>query len=1307
MPENHTITAPARLPFHAESFTWEHFERFCGAYMVAGTSLPNPNASESAPARLRILDAVRYGSPGAKQRGIDFLATMENRSTWVLQCKRIANFRKGDAEKAIAKAETEFGPRHPARYLLWVSGGVSPDALDLVHQSHPDWTLWDGERISNEFLLHTPPRQCCQIISGIFGGGCAKAFFPLPDELLIRTDEFFSRWAGGGKLFHHEAAFVGREALLDQVLAFARGGKGSRALILSAPGGIGKTRLLRAVAERLESEATGRLVRFTNPDASLEAEPPRYEDAAQMSVFHDDAHRIESIPGLLVRILAAQQSGGSRLILAARPGAGEVLRERLMESGYASTDIETLDVKKLKNPEMERLAMACLGVEKEHLARSLAGIADGCALITLVGGELLRRGELTHLDLIQSAHFRAEVFRRFEGQELDRIRGSLDRPVMEKLLRSIALLSPWEAHDPAKAAAMADFLGIARGQLDAACDSLLASGLLLRTQQGLRITPDLFAEHLVYAACYDESGETTELIRTFLDRFSETYSQVILKNVAETEWRAIQQHGTTAASVVAPIWQRFLSDFTGASFWERSQMMERWSHFAVYQPQRSLELAEWAMDMTADPEGSIVLAQVPGLLKPVAIWSDEYRQAALDALWRLRRDFPMPKEHYGVFAEVASFAYNFPDAPSGVLDWLERLLESEDGIAIADKSCELLDTVLRRYIVQIIEQNYMSDRRTFTFSKIPICISKTKSLRHRALALLAEKIIPRGTIAAMNALPVLVEAFAQTAAWHNLPPALMPAWRPERKRALEAIAAVAARYSHPLIHYSIQHRLRGHIIYGWDEGFRPDCEKIVASLPDTFELRLARFTLSWGHDDLFEDYDTENSAQWHEKVEGHWRALKRSVASELLTTYPDALSVHDFIDQRSRTCAEHGLTTHLGELLNEVAQQNQSLAFEVLEIIHQRPTSELAGYAATLIATVPSDLPDLVEKAVLRGLESPVPATVQSFLNSIFYRDDLRSTDIETALLRLAARAEGSVLQALIGMIQNAGNREWSNPLLLALLGRTLSDEEAGSLANAVWHSLRYGGGIVEELAIFKMMDRLAQSLQLTDSYDCTGFLHEAARRYPRRMYELLIQRIEREQAGGCEGFQAIPYSCRLSLAGIEKEPDFEHIASTLFRRIFEHPRKQRWQWEQVFRMAVAHTSPMIETLLAEILPQIRNADDLADAAGLLGFGGSLLVFRYPQLTEAILKKARNFGTEAFERITWKLIHGAGPEMRGYKNGQLDSQYRYLQAEAEKAVQIHESNRILGPFYQRIVESEIRDQARHRNEHEAEDAEDW
>ena len=1331
MPISNTISAPRQLPFHAESFGWEHFERFCAAYFIACASLPNFNIEGGGPSRLRILDAVRYGTSGAKQRGIDILARMENRSTWVLQCKHMLRFTKGDAQKAIAKAEAEFGARQPARYLLWVTGKVATDALDLVHEHHSNWTLWDGERISNEFLLHTPRRQAFQIITSIFGVAWAKAFFPLPDDLLITTGEFYSRWAGEKRLFHHQARFVGRQTLLDRVAAFAQGGKSTKALILSAPGGIGKTRLLRAIAERIEKEAPRRLVRFTNPDASPEAEPPRFEDASLMTVFHDDAHRIETLPGLLVGILAAEKSKGSRLVLAARPGTEQVLRGRLMESGYTSANIETLSVEKLNKSEMEQLATACLGIEQAtaclsieqaYLVKSLTEISEGCALITMVGGELLRHGEQTHLDLIQSANFRAEVFRRFEGQELDRIGGSLDRPMKEKLLRSIALLSPWDHLEHAKSIEMAGFLGVARGQLEALCDTLLASGLLIRTHKGLRITPDLFSDHLVYSACYDEKGQTTEFIRKFLDCFAETHSQVILNNLAETEWRAIKQHGATVTSVIAPIWQRFLSDFTKATFWDRSQMLERWAAFAVYQPERSLELAAWALDMNSAPEKTgyndmstheRVLIYVPKLLKPVAIWCNRYRQAALDLLWRLRRDFPMPESgvseaHYGVFAEIAKFEHNFPDAPTGVLDWLDRLLESPAAGDIADRPCGLLEMVLRPFFTAILETTHMSDNRTFVFSKIPISVSKTQVVRHRALSFLTDKIIPRGTVAAINAMPVLAEAFSQNNSGYGLPSAMEREWRPERMLALQSIADVANRYRNSLIHYAIRHHLHRHIIYGKDEGFREACEKIVSSLPDTLEFRLARFTLSWSHDDLFESYDQKRTEQRRERQKSLWKELGRTVAQELLGANPDARSAHDFLDQWSRMCSDHGLTTHLGELLSEIASNNQALGLEMLGINLQHPQSELACYAAPLIALGGNGITEPVERIVLRGLNSTNQTIERSFLNAIQYRDDLRSDRIEKALLNLAARAKEPVLQTLFSMIELPVQRQWNDSLILTLLDRKLTDDEASKLANALWHHLQYGDGHLNEIVIIKMMERIAESSRIED--DGSGFLHEMARRYPRRMYELLIKRIELQEcelAEGRAGFQALPYSNHFFLDGIENEPDFESLARGLMDRVFASRPELRWSWNQMFRMVVARTSPLIETLLYEHLPAIDNPDGLANAAVLLGFEGSLLVFKYHSLVEAILKKARNFGPEEFDRITWKLIHGTGPEVRGYTNGELEPQYRYLRSEAEKAALIHESNQVLSTIYQKIVEMEVRDEERHRKEQEALMSDDW
>ncbi|MEY4485091.1 MAG: hypothetical protein RL693_2543, partial [Verrucomicrobiota bacterium] len=1308
--------------FHADGFGWDNFERFCGAYMVSGTSLPNLSLSNDGPIRLRILDAVRYGTAGAKQKGIDFLATMENRSTWVLQCKHMPKFGKTDAEKAIKKAEEEFGPQNPARYLLWATGTVSPDALDFVHQHHPNWTLWDGERISNEFLLYTPPRQALQIIATSFSAAWGKVFFPLPDNLLIGTYEFYSRWAGEEKLFHHQTPFFGRGPLLDRIAAFAHGGKSSKALILSAPGGIGKTRLLRAVAERLEMESSERLVRFINPEASCEAEPPRFEDASLMTVFHDDAHRLETIPGLLVSILAHEKSAGSRLILASRPGAEDALRERLMDAGYTTANIETIRIGKLKKAEMKQLALSCLGADKEPFAQALTELSDGCALITVVGGELLRRGELTDADLIRNVHFRAEVFRRFEGQELDRIRGSLDRGVMEKLLRSIALLSPWD--HLAEAAEMSDHLGIQRGVLESACDGLLVSGLLVRTHQGLLITPDLFSDHLVYAACYDEEGKSTDFIKTFLDRFAETSSHIILKNLAEAEWRAIQQHGSTITSVIAPIWERFLKDFTNASFWDRAQMLERWSGFAVYQPERSLELARWAMDTSTAPEkvgyGDMdnherVLIYVPGLLKPVAIWSKEYRQEALDLLWRLRRDFPQPESNwrddpYGVFAGIADFNQNYPDASNGVLDWLERLLEGEDGVRVTDRPCALIQRVLRPYFIRVIERNYMSDNLTMVISKTPVPVQKTKAVRHRALSLLTDRMIPRGTVAAMNALPSLVEAFRGSDSLLDLEPKVENAWRSERMGALDAIADVAERYQHPLIHYTIRHLLRWHIVYGRNIEYRKACEQIVSSFPNTFELRLARFTLSSSHDDTLETYDEEQREQWYEDEEKQWVALKQDVIRELLIRNNDARTVHDFIDQWSHLCSEHGLEPHLGELLSEIALQNQPLAFEILEIIHQQP-SELTGYAATLVALGEGVFLDgAAENAVLRGLDSNEPVIVRSFLNSIRYRKGFQASSIVTALISLAGRAEGSVLNKLLSMVEFPKHQAWTDALVIALLERELTDEQATFLANAYRKLSRDKAKNEDTNIVFRLLDRLCVSERLTDSDDgASGFLCEMARHYPRRIYEFLIKRIERQQKSVevSPNYLAIPYSVRWSFEGIESESDFESLARRLLQRVWESNAEYRWLWEHMFQIVVVRTSSLTEKLFLEHLPKIDSPDDLVVIASLLDFEGSLLVFRYPNLTEAILKKARTFGVDAHDHITRKLIHGAGPGIRSYTNNELNPEHRYLRTEAEKAVQVHESNQTLRSFYEKILEMEIRDEESNRARQDSMMDDDW
>ena len=255
----------------------------------------------------------------------------------------------------------------------------------------------------------------------------------------------------------------------------------------------------------------------------------------------------------------------------------------------------------------------------------------------------------------------------------------------------------------------------------------------LNTHKGLRITPDLFSDHLVYSACYDNEGRATGFLSGFLNQFIGDRSAAIIQNLAEAEWRASQKHGGTAEGILGSIWRRFLEEFENSSFWDRSQLIEKWSAFAIYQPERTLELAGWAIDLKTAPattgyadfdQHEQVLRGLPSLLKPLAIWSNSHRQQALDLMWHLHHIRSLNAESsqsktFSDFAEVASFASNFPDAPTGVLDWLDQLLSSGEAESIADRPCGFLDTVLRTYFSQFIERNYMSDRRTFVFGRIP------------------------------------------------------------------------------------------------------------------------------------------------------------------------------------------------------------------------------------------------------------------------------------------------------------------------------------------------------------------------------------------------------------------------------------------------------------------------------------------------------------------------------------------------------------------------------------------------------------
>ena len=111
MGPGHTV-----LPF--AKLNYAKFEAFMFETLSSGLRVDVPASKKPRrPVRTyRVVSATAYGGTGHKQKGIDFLCTMDEGSDWVFQAKLMGKFSLSDAKAAVKKARREF-PK-AKRYIL-------------------------------------------------------------------------------------------------------------------------------------------------------------------------------------------------------------------------------------------------------------------------------------------------------------------------------------------------------------------------------------------------------------------------------------------------------------------------------------------------------------------------------------------------------------------------------------------------------------------------------------------------------------------------------------------------------------------------------------------------------------------------------------------------------------------------------------------------------------------------------------------------------------------------------------------------------------------------------------------------------------------------------------------------------------------------------------------------------------------------------------------------------------------------------------------------------------------------------------
>jgi hypothetical protein len=484
-----------RLPLDDAEWEWKAFERFCLGF-VRGLA--------------EVTAANLYGTRGEAQRGIDIEARLTDGTTRTYQCRKWKAFRRGDAEKIVT--DTTY---HADERVILVACEVGAAVRDYV-AALDGWSILDAEDICRALRELEPRERARRLVEDAFSVQWRRAFLgPTSSLAFLEPDDYFAWADDGSRLFRHTWTLVGRDELIADILS-AIGDDRVKVVVLSGRGGVGKTRLLKEVAERMTPTRT---VLFVDDQVPLTAEIVEELPWTAPLVIVDDAHRRDDLGPLIGR--CRRSAHPPTVLLSTRPQATEQLRGLLSSSGFDADEVWMSEpMGELDFIDAYHLAEEALGARRDdQVASKLAEITSDCPLVTTVGGQLLASGELSYPTIGTDISFRHAVLDRFRDEILGRLGPEIADAIAREALVLLAALTPLSIEDDPTLSRVAEDLDCEVHELRALIALLEDAGVVLARGRLRRIVPDVLADHILHTACIDARGTPTGRADALLERY--------------------------------------------------------------------------------------------------------------------------------------------------------------------------------------------------------------------------------------------------------------------------------------------------------------------------------------------------------------------------------------------------------------------------------------------------------------------------------------------------------------------------------------------------------------------------------------------------------------------------------------------------------------------------------------------------------------------------------------------------------------------------------------------------------------------
>lgn len=1277
-----------RLPL--ADLGWDAFEAFCCALVAR---LP------------KVRECQHYGKQGDAQEGIDLFAHFENGDQWAFQNKRMKQFGKAAVAKAVAATSYDAD-----RFIILLSREATAETRKEVAK-RPKWAIWDARDISRK-VRELPLEDARRLIDDHFGGAVRRAFLGVSAVSTFPTPEtYFGQLLDQTKLFNHAWTLVGRVKQLDQLHAFVDSPR-HRVAVLSGRGGIGKSKLLHAFSGDFTTRHGNWTIRFVGEELPLTPESLDDLPAAPLVVVVDDAHRREDLGVLLA--YAQQREQAIKLLFSCRPQGLDNVNYLLRNTGFDPQQVAQIEpVADLSRDEVRQLAVQVLGEDNEHLADRLTAVTKDCPLVTVVGGRLLVGKKVDPLLLERDDDFRAAALSAYRDVLMGDVGDRIEPGLCRGLLNLLAAVAPVLPENEAFQEAAGTFLSVPPHRIVEAVGVLEQHGIVLRRGYTVRVAPDVLADHLLHDACLTPQGRATGYARQVYQQFGAVCPAQVFRNLAELDWRVRHSTGEET-DLLADIWEEVGEAFAGSDNLGRCTMLDLVKEVAYYQPERVLELVEYAVHnpaTTPEPEWTShfhpfthdhVRRKLPEVIRRVA-YSYRHLPRCCDLLWELGRDDdrklnPYPDHAMRVLTDLAEYD---PDKPPGynqvVLEAAGRWVESPDAHAHLHSPLDVLDPLLAKSGTSVRGQRHGFVMRAFHWSR-----EATGPLREGALKLI-QKCLESGEVrVVVRALRSLEEALREPVPYLNMPVTADDSarWTPDRLGVLAVLEDFAARTAQPIFLLRVQEILRAASAYGLSDEVKQRAARALAAIPDSFELRITSLLCKKNHHDLcFPDGDDDDEKpSWQERQE-RVNAFSRTVASEFITRHPRAEDGFTDLNARMNEVQQSGGEAQPWLLAHAIWEANGAYSDQLCELTLKSPDCPLGGTFGALLAKLrrrdEKRAQELIREAVQGGNLVLCRAVANEYWTQGWLAnpspDDLRVMEDfishpdfgvkRLALIALPALAQPQPRAAVaLALKADVGQND------------RLADELCGMFT-------RQAGGIDPALLTDADVDAVLTKLEAIstlDDHHVHQFLAHAAKRRPQGVVALLLNRIGREdlQPGG--GGRALPFDgFHLQLQGLVDSDQYQQFMRVVRDRMLGAKGADRFWLPRLFKELSLNFSPASLQVLGEWVTS-GDPGKVEVVGSLVSEASPNFVFEQVGFVTTLLDRASKAGNTCHRRVLCALGDSAKSHSKQGVSGRPfpeDIALRDRAAGVAKSLTPGTPIRRFFEYLNKYAEAQIRDQS--------------